>query len=282
MIHADQDEGREFLPRESSLADIEDHYAAQGLPASPLLGPPLSEFRDQTVDPPRSVFSTLRFSPHLDVLTFDTRLPPDRLLDPPGLTPVGERPGPLPPDHPPVGEGGAQGARENEICFDQEPGVIALRPVENPTRFPPNFGPEEEVKLDPRIFALACKWLEVRPQVDLFASDVHHQLDEYYSVDQSDPNAKGIDAFNFVWESPPVLYINPPWTLIGKVLAKIIHDQAYALLVTPEYRRAPWQPMLDQVIIKSFLWTKPLYLDDQGKLRPQPRWNTRFSVVLGR
>ena len=85
-----------------------------------------------------------------------------------------------------------------------------LLPVIDPMGKPPKFGKEEEVKLDPRIFKMACDQFTFRPVIDLFASDRHKQLETYYSVDVDDQLALGINAFNFQWTSEVDLYANPP------------------------------------------------------------------------
>ena len=53
------------------------------------------------------------------------------------------------------------------------------------------------------------------------------------------------------------------------------------MIVTPEFTRAPWKRLLAEMTIRSFVWKEPLYLTDTGKLRPKPRWDTRFSLVQG-
>ena len=50
-------------------------------------------------------------------------------------------------------------------------------------------------------------------------------------------------------------------------------------MVTPEWPRAPWYPLLRSITIRTLVWSKPLYLDDENYLRPRPRWDTRFSLV---
>ena len=82
----------------------------------------------------------------------------------------------------------------------------------------------EEVKLKPSIFGLMCKELVVAPCIDLFASYRHHQLSRYYSAYADDSVALGHNAFAYVWDPGVCLYANPPWTLIGRVLAKIAED----------------------------------------------------------
>ena len=81
-----------------------------------------------------------------------------------------------------------------------------------------------EVKLKPSIFGLMCKELVVVPCIELFASHRHHQLSRYYSAYEDDSTALGQNAFAYVWDQGVCLYANPPWTLIGRVLANIAED----------------------------------------------------------
>ena len=74
------------------------------------------------------------------------------------------------------------------------------------------------------------------PCIDLFASYRHHQLPRYYSAYEDDPTALGQNAFAYVWDAAVCLYANPPWTLIGRVLAKVAKDGSRVLLVTPHYK----------------------------------------------
>ena len=199
--------------------------------------------------------------------------------EPAALTPVGE-PSAQPlvvttPHLSPVGEGPDGGKEEAPPNHKR----IILREVENPMHLPPAFGPEEDVKLDPRVYQYACKRLLINPQIDLFASEKHHQIANYLTVDNTDELATGTNAFNFIWDPKWVYYANPPWTLIGRVLKKAWKDGAKILLVTPEFKKGSWKEILVKMTIQFFQWEEPLYLDEQGKLRPKPKWTTRFSVI---
>jgi hypothetical protein len=143
---------------------------------------------------------------------------------------------------------------------------------------PPRFGKEVAVKLHPRIFQFVCSKLEVNPTIDLFASADYHQLPRYFTADSMDPQALGINAFNYVWVPALTLYANPPWSLIGRVVKKALKDKSNLLLVTPEYPSAPWQPLLLKHTVRYLTWTQPLYLTQEGHLRPKPVWDTRFTV----
>ena len=93
----------------------------------------------------------------------------------------------------------------------------------------PIFQELEEVKLKPSICGLMCKELVVAPCIDLFAAYRHHQLPRYYSASADDRTALGHNAFAYVWDPGVCLYVNPPWTLIWKVLTKIAEDGARVL-----------------------------------------------------
>ena len=138
------------------------------------------------------------------------------------------------------------------------------------------------MKLKPSIFGLMCNELVVAPCIDLFASYRHHQLPRYYSAYADDSTALGQNAFAYVWDPGVCLYVNPPWTLIGKVLTKIAEDGSRMLLVTPHWREAPWYGLLLELTVRSYEWRGRLYLTDGENLRPIPKWFTLFSYVVGK
>ena len=139
----------------------------------------------------------------------------------------------------------------------------------------------EDVKLDPKIFQRARRLLSFKPNVDMFASYKHHQLPRYYSR-IPDPKSQGIDAFKVDWNIEPRPYVNPPWTLIPKVLRKIQHDGVRTMMVVPHWPNASWWPLFTHMCEKSIKVTEPIYLDDQGRLRPKPVWDTTIGILNGR
>jgi len=138
----------------------------------------------------------------------------------------------------------------------------------------------EQVLLDPRIFRKARKELRFQPSIDIFASRTHHQLPRYFSK-SADAQAAGINAMKQNWQAEAAPYINPPWSLIYQVLRKIKREQVRALVVLPEWPNADWYPLMCDMLERSMLIREPLYLDDQGHLRPAPRWNTRIAILNG-
>ena len=142
-----------------------------------------------------------------------------------------------------------------------------------------SFTPED-VKLDPLIYQRAKRELKFKPSADMFASYKHHQLPRYYSRIK-DPQAVGIDSFRFDWNMEPTPYINPPWSLIPKVLRKLQHDQVRAMMVVPYWPNSSWYPTFHKLVERSIKITDPLYLDDSNRLRPAPSWPTIIAIVNG-
>ncbi len=63
------------------------------------------------------------------------------------------------------------------------------------------------------------------------------------------------------------------------MLANAKQDHTSLLLVTPEFQHSRWKGLLTELTVEMFVWTAPLYLDEEGRQRPRPRWDTRFSLL---
>ena len=94
---------------------------------------------------------------------------------------------------------------------------------------------DEDVILDHIVFRNVCTYFRISPATDVFASAQHHQLPDYYTADPDDTNALGCNAFAYRGHLLGA-YINPPWSLLSRVLEKIRQDQTYALLVIPKWK----------------------------------------------
>ena len=71
------------------------------------------------------------------------------------------------------------------------------------------------------------------PTLDLFASRINYQIDRYISW-KPDPKALAIGAFSIKWNTE-FYYIFPPFSLLGKVTAKIYRDKTKAIAVIPKW-----------------------------------------------
>ena len=142
------------------------------------------------------------------------------------------------------------------------------------------FDSNEDVMLDPKIFASAKKTLRFKPSCDLFASASHHQLPRYFAP-TSDTHAAGKDAFSICWQQEATPYINPPWSLIPDVLKKIQSDRVKCMFVCPKWSNAAWWPLFERLRLRSETYNQEIYLDSNGKLRPPPSWPTLISILDG-
>ena len=96
-------------------------------------------------------------------------------------------------------------------------------------------------------------------QVDLFASRLTHQLQNYVSW-RPDPEAMATDAFTLDWTQFQG-YANPPWNLIGRVLSHVRNQKAQVTLVAPIWRSQIWYPTLLEMAIQI-----PLHLPNTPSL----------------
>ena len=93
-------------------------------------------------------------------------------------------------------------------------------------------------------------------EIDLFASRLTFQLPRFFSW-RPDPLAEATDAFLQDWRDVKG-YANPPWNLIGRVLAKIEEQEAEVILIAPIWPSQPWYPRLLRLLVST-----PLRIDPQ-------------------
>ena len=128
-------------------------------------------------------------------------------------------------------------------------------------------------KLNPTIFT-KINQIMGPVQVDLFASRLTTQCRHYFSW-RPDPYAEATDAFLQDW-SQVRGYANPPWNMVGKVLAHVQSQQAQVVLVAPVWKTQPWYPLLLSMLVQC------PYLISQGPEvivhQPQPVLDTQLAV----
>jgi len=95
-----------------------------------------------------------------------------------------------------------------------------------------HFCDNTEWQLLPEHFTAITQSLNFMPTVDLFASRINHQLNEYVSW-HPDPNTIATDAFTIPWTNIK-FYAFPPFSIIGRTVAKIIRDAASAITIIPK------------------------------------------------
>ena len=98
---------------------------------------------------------------------------------------------------------------------------------------------KDDWQLIPSVFnRLSLKW--GLHSCDRFASDLNHQVPRFYSLRWC-PGTAGIDAFDHFWGNPlENNWVNPPFSLIGRVINKIVADKAIATVIVPWWTSQVW------------------------------------------
>lgn len=112
------------------------------------------------------------------------------------------------------------------------------------------------------------------PDIDLFASRLNHKVDVYMAYDK-DPHCLAVDALNSSWSEFKLCYAFPPFSLIGRVLNKCIHDKAELLIIVPNWTTQSWYPLLKQIMVVDpwFLPQSPHTIGlDYDKKAIHPIW----------
>jgi len=105
-----------------------------------------------------------------------------------------------------------------------------------------HFSESTEWMLKHDIFLRLCKQT-FEPDVDLFSSRLNKQLERFVSW-VAEPGAFFVDAFSQSWCSLHP-YMFPPFSLVGKVINKIVSDEVpMAILVFPYWPSSYWFPLV--------------------------------------
>lgn len=93
------------------------------------------------------------------------------------------------------------------------------------------------------------------PAIDLFASRSNAKCDFYCSWHR-DPDAFAIDAFTLDWGTAD-FYAFPPFSLVLRVIRKIISDQACGIVIVPNWPSQPWFPIFTELLVEEPIIFKP-------------------------
>ena len=103
------------------------------------------------------------------------------------------------------------------------------------------FKENTEWQLNPTIFGDICTVFPP-PVVDLFASSLNTQLDTFVSW-YPESGAWAVNAFNISWDNIN-FYAFPPFSIISRVLAKIVQEKATGILILPKWSSQAWFPLM--------------------------------------
>jgi len=136
---------------------------------------------------------------------------------------------------------------------------------------------ETEWSLSKPAFDQITKRLGI-PEIDLFASRNNAKCNRFVSW-RRDPESVAVDAFTLNWHKLR-FYAFPPFSMIFRVLNKIIADKARGMLVVPLWPSQPWYP-----VFLSLLEDIPITLQPSKTLlsfnrTPHPLWK-KITLVAG-
>jgi len=135
---------------------------------------------------------------------------------------------------------------------------------------------EEYPVLSDRVQEIVQK-LGVQPERDAFAREGNQRFEHYWGPGSTE----GEDAFNQYW-GDQLLWINPPYGVLDKVVAKLGKDGAHAILVVPEWPHRIWHREAMKLCVKSILFPENIWFF--GMLGPRRRrslWPVRAMLVCG-
>ena len=90
------------------------------------------------------------------------------------------------------------------------------------------------------------------------------------------------DAFRYKWDNSILAWANPPFTQLDLVLAKIIIDSSWIVLLHPEWgTNYVWRDLLEAIRSDSILLPNTnLYIPEYGESTlPRPDWRSSLSLI---
>lgn len=120
------------------------------------------------------------------------------------------------------------------------------------------------------------------PTIDLFASRVNKKCNTYCSWER-DSEALLINAMTFDW-SQYYWYAFPPFSLIPRILKKIIEEGSRGIIVVPYWVGQPWFPIFTELLDSEMLILSPsdslLLSPCRNLIHPLAQKLTLVSAVL--
>mmetsp|Transcript_8499 Transcript_8499/g.25549 ORF Transcript_8499/g.25549 Transcript_8499/m.25549 type:complete len:164 (+) Transcript_8499:1371-1862(+) len=122
----------------------------------------------------------------------------------------------------------------------------------------------------------------VTPEVDRFATRQDRLTLRYNSEFQE------LDAEGSAWEShwgQVVNWWNPPFSVIPRVLMKIVAEGAGGILLVPEWKSRTWFSTLEGLPVlrrKRYPKGQSIYRNAAGERMPGPKWGTIALLISPR
>ena len=157
-----------------------------------------------------------------------------------------------------------------EISSDLSEDLLNLNPLQKAVN---------DETWDLETYAVVDTWVrkiirfsELEPSVDAFASKGNQRVPRFWT--------KKDDAFKQDWRSE-ILWMNPPFSQLDRVLHKILNEEAQGILIVPCWKRFLWWTILESIALKwmDIPHDVVFYQTAHGKPLPQKAsWTSRAVV----
>ena len=135
----------------------------------------------------------------------------------------------------------------------------------------------QDYAVQPERVRLIVEKLQVQPTVDAFSAEKTARFERFWGPGSSE----AADAFTQSWSSE-VLWANPPFALLHKVLAKVIKDEAHAVVVLPEWPNKSFFALAKKLEIASVRFGCDVGIFERhGRPLKSMRWNVQAIFVCG-
>lgn len=117
----------------------------------------------------------------------------------------------------------------------------------------------------------------LKPTVDAFGDQELHVCDKWWG-----PGSEVPDSFKVNWAAEPLLWLNPPFSLMSRVIQKIKEDQATCVLVCPHWTTEPWFQDVMKMSKRSYFYKKGTQLFEvMDGIVPGIRWPVWVLLIDG-
>ena len=117
--------------------------------------------------------------------------------------------------------------------------------------------------------------LGVNPELDLFALQYNKRCHRFYGPDSDEIT----DAMKTSWHGQMV-WANPPFSMMGKVVSKMISDNAHGILIVPAWETTDWYPKALKIVVRRMIFPAGKQLFKlRGKSVEPLRWDVNAARV---
>lgn len=141
---------------------------------------------------------------------------------------------------------------------------------------------EEDWKLRENLFYRAQLLFRLRVAIDRFASDRNHMVPRF-NARWACPGVEAVNAFAQDW-SRDINWVNPPFSLISKVLRLVWNQGAETVIVVPVWPQCEWYWELAELASEVWLLPEGIPLFSSGRSgreqpAPPPSWRVLIAHI---